>query len=296
MYHPTCHLTRFLIYTNIAIMEFKRKLFLLEPFVNSKVWGVEQWIVSTMKDSSSFFYDNAKPVPVKTLTNSDYPLLIKTIHADETLSVQVHPSDEYAMAHENTHGKSECWYILEAEPEATIISGLNGNFTKEEIRLAIKENRIESYLYETTVSKGDFLFIPAGTVHAIKGGVTILEIQQPSDLTYRLYDWNRNRETHIEKSLDVITNFVSKPVRNFSGAFECDYFKIEKASVNGKAEIKPLIGSCWASYFIIDGNGTFACNGEALDVKKGSTIFAAPDTTITASGSFSVMKIYPKKY
>ena len=277
-------------------MEFKHKLFLLEPFVNSKVWGVEQWVVSTMKNSSSFFYENEKPVPVKALTNSDYPLLIKTIHADETLSVQVHPSDEYAMAHENTHGKSECWYILEAEPGATIISGLKGNFTREELKFAIKENRIESYLYETTVSKGDFLFIPAGTVHAIKGGVTILEIQQPSDLTYRLYDWNRNRETHIEKSLDVITNFIAKPVKNFSGIFDCDYFKIEKASVNGKDEIKPLINNCWAAYFIIDGSGTFASGGEKTEIKKGSTLFAAPDTTISVSGNFSVMKIYPKNY
>ena len=239
------------------------------------------WAVDVVPDKSTLAIFKFLTVPLVTDANN-------AIASEVAL---VNP-----VIHENTHGKSECWYVLEAEPEATIISGLNGNFTKEEILLAIKENRIESYLYETTVSKGDFLFIPAGTVHAIKGGVTILEIQQPSDLTYRLYDWNRKRETHIEKSLDVITNFVSKPVRNFSGIFECDYFKIEKASVNGKAEIKPLIGSCWASYFIIDGSGTFACKGETLDVKKGSTIFAAPDTTITASGSFSVMKIYPKKY
>ena len=115
-------------------------------------------------------------------------------------------------------------------------------------------------------------------------------------MTYRLYDWNRNRETHIEKSLDVITNFVAKPVKNFSGIFECDYFKIEKASVNGKDEIKPLINNCWAAYFIIDGSGTFASGSEKTEIKKGSTLFAAPDTTISVSGNFSVMKIYPKNY
>ena len=275
-------------------MEFKHKLFLLEPFVSSKVWGFEQWVVSTMKDSSSFFSDNKKPVSIKTLTDSDYPLLIKTIHADETLSVQVHPDNEYAQIHENSKGKTECWYILEASPDSTIISGLKGNFNREELRLAIKDNRIESYLYETPVSAGDFVFIPAGTVHAIKGGLTLLEIQQASDITYRLYDWNRNREIHVEKSLDVIKNHIAKPVKNFSGIFDCDYFKIEKAFINGTDEIKPLVNGYWASYFIIEGEGSFSCNDEHIDIKKGSTIFAAPDTIITANGKFSVMKIYPK--
>ena len=275
-------------------MDLRRKLFLLEPFINSKVWGIEQWIVSTMKDSSSFFSDGKKPVSIKSLTVSDYPLLIKTIHADETLSVQVHPDDEYAKTHENSHGKSECWYILEAEPGSSIISGLKGNFNREELLLAMKEKRIEAYLYETAVSAGDFLFIPAGTVHAIKGGLTLLEIQQASDLTYRLYDWNRNREIHVEKSLDVIKNYIAKPVKNFSGIFECDYFKIEKADIGGKSEIKPLVNGFWASYYIIDGEGTFCCGNECIDIKKGSTVFAAPDTTITADGNFSVMKMCPK--
>lgn len=275
-------------------MEFTNKLFLLEPFLASKVWGFEQWIVSTMKDSSSFFYSKKKPVSIKSLTISEYPLLIKTIHADKTLSVQVHPDDEYAKLHENTNGKTECWYILEAEPDSTIISGLKGNFNREEILLALKEHKLESYLYETTVSEGDFIFIPAGTVHAIKGGLTLLEIQQASDLTYRLYDWNRNRELHIEKSLDVIKNYTAKPVKNFSGIFDCDYFKIEKCSIRGDALIKPLINNCWASFFVIEGEGTFACNEELLNIKKGSTIFAAPDTEITASGNFSIMKIFPK--
>lgn len=275
-------------------MELKRKLFLLKPFVNSKVWGVEQWIVSTMKDSSSFFLDSNNTVSIKSLTGSDYPLLIKTIHADDTLSVQVHPDDEYAQTHENAHGKSECWYILEAKSGSSIISGLKGNASREELLRAIKEKRIESYLYETTVSAGDFLYIPSGTVHAIKGGLTLLEIQQPSDLTYRLYDWNRDREIHIEKSLDVIKNYTAKPVKNFSGIFECDYFKIEKADISGRTEIKPLVNGCWASYYIIDGEGSLSCGDERIDIKKGSTVFAAPDTTITADGSFSVMQSCPK--
>lgn len=275
-------------------MKFENKLFMLEPYISSKIWGFEQWIVSTMDNSSSFFYSEKKPVSIKSLTISDYPLLIKTIHADETLSVQVHPDDEYAKLHENSNGKTECWYVLEAKPGATIISGLKGTFNREEILLALKEKRFESYLYETSVSEGDFIFIPAGTVHAIKGGLTLLEIQQASDLTYRLYDWNRKRELHIEKSLDVIKNHTAKPVKNFHGLFDCGYFKIEKCSIRGADKIKPLINNCWASYFVIEGEGTFACNDELLNIKKGSTIFAAPDTEITASGNFSIMKMFPK--
>ena len=275
-------------------MKNKQKMFLLEPFVSQKIWGREEWIVSTMEKSESFFYDQKKPVSINTLVGSSYPLLIKTINANETLSVQVHPDDEYALAYENSNGKTECWYILDANRDSTIISGLKGNLTKNELLLAIKENKIEKHLAEKSVKKGDFIFIPAGTVHAIKGGIRLLEIQQASDITYRMYDWGRNRELHIEKSLDVAKNFVSEPISNFSGFFECEYFSIEKSSVNSAAAIIPLEKNCWATYFIIEGSGTFSSENEQLKIMENSTVFVSPNTQISAVGNFSFFKISPK--
>ena len=273
-------------------MKKAQKMFLLKPIVFKKIWGTEQWILSTMENAASFFYKENQKVPITKLFTKPFPLLIKIIEANETLSVQVHPDDEYAIKNESSIGKTECWYVLDAEPNSAIICGLKENVSKEDIELAIKEDRIESYLAETVVKKGDLIFIPSGTVHAIKGGLKLLEIQQPSDITYRLYDWGRDRELHVEKALDVVKNVFSEPVKAFSGIFECEYFSIEKSEVNDIQSIKLL--NDWTFIFIIEGSGSIECGSEKIKIEKDCAVLIAPNTKVHIHGFFSILKICSK--
>lgn len=143
------------------------------------------------------------------LEGDRFPLLVKIIDADKDLSIQVHPDDEYAFKYENgSLGKSECWYILDCEPDAEIVIGHNAK-DKEELKRMIAEKRWTDLIRLQKLHKGDFFQINPGTVHAIKAGTLLLETQQSSDVTYRLYDYDRLdngklRELHIDKSIDVI--------------------------------------------------------------------------------------------
>ncbi|MGI5835762.1 MAG: type I phosphomannose isomerase catalytic subunit [Chloroflexota bacterium] len=139
-----------------------------------------------------------------------FPLLLKFIDAQETLSVQVHPDDAYAQDRENQpYGKTEFWYVLDAAPGAKIIYGTNRSTTEQEIRLALAEGKVTDYLQFVPVSTGDVILLLAGTIHALGEGIVVYELQQSSDITYRLFDWNRVpvggvvRELHVEQSLDV---------------------------------------------------------------------------------------------
>jgi len=140
-----------------------------------------------------------------------FPLLIKLLDANRRLSVQVHPDDAYARAHENNElGKTEMWVVLHAEEGASIILGVNQHTTPASFRQALEEGRLEQHLHEIPVRTGDFVCVPSGSLHAILDGLLIAEIQQSSDVTYRVYDWNRPghdgkpRPLHIEKALEVI--------------------------------------------------------------------------------------------
>lgn len=251
----------------------------LEPYVSQKVWGYEKWIVSTLKNQESTC--NGKNL--SECIGGEYPLLIKLIQANDTLSVQVHPNDEYAKVHENSFGKTECWYILDAEPGATLISGVTDDYDKESFKNAIKDNTVNKYLYQTPVSKGDFIFIPAGTVHAIQGGLRILEIQQPSDVTYRLYDWGRPRELHVQKSLDVILPVKSEPVRAFAGRFACDYFAVEKITVDASVtfDVVPCKNgaSAFSAWFVVEGSGTICAGDNVQDLQQEQTFVVNNSTS-----------------
>lgn len=133
----------------------------------------------------------------------EFPLLIKLLFPDAKLSVQVHPNDDEARARGLGRGKTECWYILDAQPGATVACGLNPGVTTEALHGAILDGTAEALLQQVPVKAGDMVFVDAGTVHAIGPGVTILEIQQTSDTTYRLYDYGRPRELHVQQGLDV---------------------------------------------------------------------------------------------
>lgn len=135
--------------------------------------------------------------------SNEFPLLIKIITSNNKLSIQVHPDDNYAKIHENCKGKKEMWYILDAQKGASIVIGTTIT-SKEKLKKELENNHIENYLNEIEVHKGEIYYIPCGLIHGIGQGCTILEIQQNSDVTYRIYDYNRDRELHIKKALDVI--------------------------------------------------------------------------------------------
>lgn len=274
-------------------MHLETVFYPINPYISEKIWGYERWLVSTLPGKESTVKLNSEYSPVSAITGSVYPLLIKIIDANETLSVQVHPDDEYARIHENTSGKTECWYILEAEPGATLISGIKGTYNRNTFANAIKSNSLEPHLYQTPVSNGDFIFIPAGTVHAIQGGLRLLEVQQPSDVTYRLYDWGRGRELHIEKSLDVIKSIASEPIKHFTGAFSCDYFTVEKIEIDGTYPITAEKNGYFTTYVVLSGSGIFSTRTENLSVNAGDTILAAADTNFMVIGKLELFRIQP---
>ncbi|SHJ86183.1 type I phosphomannose isomerase catalytic subunit [Paramaledivibacter caminithermalis] len=133
-----------------------------------------------------------------------FPLLIKIINARDRLSVQVHPDDGYAKEKEGEMGKTEIWYVMEAVEGANLILGMKSKCSKEEFKKAVGANTLDEYMNKVPVKKGDIYFVKSGLLHAIGEGVIIVEIQQNSDTTYRVYDYNRGRELHIDKALDVV--------------------------------------------------------------------------------------------
>lgn len=203
------------------------------------------------------------------LAKGRFPVLIKLLDAADRLSVQVHPPDTYAAAHEaGEWGKTELWYFLDAEPEARIIYGLAPGVDKEQFRRALMEGRLEKCLRFLPVRSGDAVLVPAGTVHTLLGGVLVVEIQQTSDLTYRVYDWNRvgqdgqPRPLHVEKALEVM-DFGSAPPMparplpldsppGTQGELlgQCPYFVVERWVLAAGAE---WTGACAGDTFAIWG-------------------------------------------
>lgn len=190
-----------------------------------------------------------------------FPLLIKLIDAKENLSVQVHPSDDYALKYENSFGKSEMWHIISADEDSGLYVGLNKDYKKEDIEKALKEGTILECLNFFKVKSGDTFVINPGTIHAIGKGVRLIEIQQNSNLTYRLYDYNRvdsngnPRELHINKALEVIDYKQYKPVqKNNEYLADNKYFSVKEVSFAGDLAITANENS-FVSFTFLDGEG-----------------------------------------
>ena len=190
-----------------------------------------------------------------------FPLLIKLIDAKENLSVQVHPSDDYALKNENSFGKSEMWHIISADEDSGLYVGLNNNYKKEDIEKALKEGTILNYINFFKVRPGDTFIINPGTIHAIGKGVRLIEIQQNSNLTYRLYDYNRvdqngnPRELHITKALEVINYQKYEPSKEDNGYLaDNQYFTVKKISFDGELKIAANEKS-FISFTFLEGNG-----------------------------------------
>ncbi|WP_315079615.1 mannose-6-phosphate isomerase, class I [uncultured Clostridium sp.] len=216
----------------------------------------------------------------KKINQKEFPLLIKLITADDKLSVQVHPNDEYASRVENDLGKTEAWYVVDAKEGAELIVGTK-DCDREKFRNGINEGNLEKYLNRIPIKKGDFFYVQSGLVHAICEGVLIAEIQQNSDTTYRVYDYNRGREVHVEKALDVIDfslkgeKFIGITTKKdgYEKTYLCfeKYFTIQKYKINeslkeSSNEERFYLFTC------VEGNGLIKydkgeekiCNGDSI--------------------------------
>ncbi len=215
-----------------------------------------------------------------------FPILIKLIDAKTNLSIQVHPSDEYALDNEGQYGKSEMWYIVDAQEGSGVYCGFKKPISAQELEGALKDGKILGYLNFIPVKRGDSIYIPSGTVHAICGGLLICEVQQNSSLTYRLYDYDRvdktgkKRELHIDKALQVVnTAAVTKPNQDVVRENECvrrlascKYFTVREITV--APEYKGRVDEeCFLSLTCTRGDGLLEWQDSTFTVDLGDTFF-----------------------
>ena len=235
------------------------------------------------------------------MMDGQLPILIKLIDAKENLSVQVHPDDTYAAARENgSLGKTEMWYVLDAAKDASLIYGFHHDMDKEQLRDSLQNGTVEKYLQKVPVHKDDVFYIPAGTVHAIGAGALIAEIQQSSNLTYRMYDYERidrtgqKRPLHIAKALDVVnlkgSNHPRQPMRilkytrGCASEFlcRCKYFQVERLLLNTEqcrkmADIKSPVNT-FQVLLCTGGCGVLYGESTVINFYKGDCIFLPADS------------------
>jgi len=230
--------------------------------------------------------------------DTKFPLLIKFIDAKDNLSIQVHPDDKYANENENGElGKTEMWYVLDAEPGASLIYGFKQDITKELFEKSINENTLLDYVNSVECKKGDCFFIPAGMLHAIGKGLLIAEIQQNSDTTYRVYDYNRKdangntRPLHVEKAIEV-TNLNKTDVydnQTDNGILvKCDYFTTEKITLAGNTSYE-VDKKRFETLVICEGN----VNINGIDCVEGESLLVPAYTgTLEMSGNAVILRSY----
>lgn len=206
-----------------------------------------------------------------------FPILIKLIDARANLSVQVHPSDEYALAHEGQLGKNEMWYIIDAAENSVLWFGFKKSLSRDEFAARIKDGSLIEMLNAVSVSRGDVIFIPSGTIHAVGKGILLAEIQQSSNVSYRIYDYGRGRPLHIAKALDVTNLYPPTPsITSYPHLAACDYFVVDKLNLDGKvlSSAQGVVDEkSFLSIQILGGDGTIYCGGETLAYRKGDSFF-----------------------
>jgi mannose-6-phosphate isomerase len=257
----------------------------------------------------ALFAENPEALLGKVASRSASPLLIKVLFVKQKLSVQVHPDDRMAQKNGDPRGKTECWYILEAEPGAQVACGLKPGVTLNEVKEGIAAGTLEESLNLLDVTRGEMVFVDAGTVHAIWPGLILLETQQNCDLTYRMYDYGRGRELHIQKSLEatrLVTRAGKVPARALAGRsllIDEDYFRVERievagsrasASLPGEGETAPVL----QYLFTAAGAARVAGAGfEALAVPMGGIVAvpaASPEFVVEDLGALELMRITPR--
>lgn len=229
---------------------------------------------------------------------SNFPILVKLIDAEDNLSIQVHPNDDYSMKNENQFGKTEMWYVIDAKPNAYIYYGFKKNLTKKQFREAINQNTLCDLLNCVPVKAGDTFFIEAGTVHAIGAGCLIAEVQQSSNVTYRVYDYGRknngkSRQLHIEQACDV-SNFWPVDTRLDFGnhLVKCEYFTVDKMEVIGQMTIE-VDDSTFHHLLLLEGECAMSCGTEFIQAVKGDSIFVeAESNEVVIEGNFTALHVF----
>ncbi|KGR73079.1 mannose-6-phosphate isomerase, class I [Streptococcus phocae subsp. salmonis] len=237
-----------------------------------------------------------------------FPLLTKILDANDWLSVQVHPDDAYAMTHEGELGKTECWYIISAEEGSEIVYGHKAS-SKEELRKMIETGDWDNLLTRVPVKAGDFFYVPSGTMHAIGKGILILETQQSSDTTYRVYDFDRKdpqgrpRELHIEQSIDVLT--IGRPQNSVPATMILDnlatttlvsnpFFTVYKWTVTQSVSITQSADYLLVS--VLDGQGRLMVNQDVYDIEKGMHFILPNDVkSWSFDGNLEMIVSHPNK-
>lgn len=215
-----------------------------------------------------------------------FPLLLKFIDAKEDLSVQLHPNDELAKKRHDSFGKTEMWYVVQADVDAKLIVGFNKNTSKEEYQTYLEEGKITKLLNFEDISKGDSYFIKTGKIHAIGRGVLIAEIQQTSDITYRVYDWDRkddngnSRELHTDLALDALDYNTKDDFRliynrkknTANEVADCNYFTTNYLKIEQQLDRVYNAIDSFKIYMCVEGTGNIMCNTHSESIGKGETI------------------------
>lgn len=280
----------------------------------------EAWVLSCHKDGQSEVINGE--MSGKTLTEvlslwgkealgkkcerfEYFPILVKLIDAKDKLSVQVHPSDEFALKVEGEYGKTEMWYILDAKEDSSLIYGFEKDVTKEQFEKSIKDGTLLNLCKTVKVKKGDVFFIAPGTLHAIGEGILLCEVQQNSNTTYRVFDYDRvgadgkKRDLHIEKALKVTntnknenTDFASAKEEKFDGyslknLAKCEYFDVSDMKIETKAQI--FEEDTFVSLVVTDGKLKLTSENVCFDAKRGDSIFVPAGVKCTLDGRASVV-------
>ncbi len=252
----------------------------------------EAWVLSCHPDGSCVIaqgpmagstladYVSAHPgcTGTRCASMADFPVLIKLLDAKKDLSIQVHPSDAYALEHENQYGKTECWYILDCEPGAFLYYGFEYVISQAEFAQRIQDGTLPSVLHRVPVHKGDVFFIPSGTIHAICKGIVLAEVQQNSNVTYRVYDYGRlgsdgkPRQLHIKQALAVTkTAPVDRSAFHFEGHLaKCRYFTMDLLSAPYTGTVDD---TSFAALLAVEGSGQIRCGDQTLSLEKGNCVF-----------------------
>ena len=242
----------------------------------------------------------------------EFPLLIKYLDCNDKLSVQVHPDDALALERHNSFGKTEAWYVVDCKPGASIYLGFKDlNLTREEYIAAVAESRLEELLNKVEVKPGDVFFIPAGTVHALGAGLEVVEVQQTSDVTYRIYDWDRvdaegkSRELHTSLAVDAIdfesdAELLHREYNLAKGGdakvIECNYFTMTLHDVAGVKELDRSSLDSFVVFIVLNGSVRIVADGNEETLAEGEVILIPAEVNdITIEGDAKLMEVYIKR-
>lgn len=320
-------------------MEFKAYPLQFDPILKERIWGGtklktlfnkpitsnitgESWELSDVEGDVSVvsngdykgksltellenYPDDLLGTEVHERFGKKFPLLFKFLDAREDLSIQVHPNDELAKQRHNSFGKTEMWYVMQADPNARIIVGFEHKSSPEQYLKSLEDKTILGLLHTVHAQKGDVFFLETGTVHAIGAGLVIAEIQQTSDITYRIYDFNRKdangntRELHVDLALDAINYELTDTQKEYTrhpnqsnGMVECPYFTTNFIPLDGESEVYKD-GDSFTVYMCVDGEFEIHIGSDQYHYKTGDTVLLpAAIKALNLKGKASLLEIY----